>query len=126
MVMPVPPLVNREEPDVAVETSNKLTKETLPQYAEDQLASKATTIIPDLLDSVSQLVKKQNPKAMEMAAQMYNIIPKSSGVSIFNNIQNNNINPQSDMGTYFEAIVRRMEARDHDQTALDAEAQEVQ
>jgi hypothetical protein len=121
LVLPRPPAETDPAP---------LTRETLADYAEDQLIQNAQKLVPRMFRSAARrLVAKDSnvqAKAFDQVAQIYGYVRATPGVAI-NLLQQNNNYVGSNDGVYFEKIVRMMEeterpSRDEDPTIIDVEA----
>jgi hypothetical protein len=105
----------------------KLTKETLVEYAEEQLVNNAPRLLPNLFKSARIRIKSPDAKIQEKAfdqiASLYGYTKASPGIAL-NFLQQNNSYQAPEAGTGFERIIRQLEKRDrpeNDSGIIDAE-----
>jgi mannose/fructose/N-acetylgalactosamine-specific phosphotransferase system component IID len=85
----------------------KVNKNNLPNYQERMLLLFAPHIIPETMKSIYSQVKEGNKDAIQLALQIYNFIQRQGGVSVVNNIFNQNNNSSANERA-FDAIARRL------------------
>lgn len=93
-------------------------------------------MIPGLMRSLREGLRKNDKSARDLVAAMYSFTARGSGVSVVNNIQNNysptgsskRKEDEAEM-VYFESIVRGLDAeaekKKDDANIIDVEAEEV-
>jgi hypothetical protein len=113
LVLPAPPSPKDPKPLV------KLTKETLVEYAEEQLVNNAPRLLPNLFRSARSRIKSPDAKIQEKAfdqiASLYGYTKASPGIAL-NFLQQNNSYGPAETGTGFERIIRQLEKRDRPET----------
>lgn len=93
-----------------------ITKENIGEYEESELVRNAPVAIPKLFEALNRQVEKDNIKAIELYLGIYGYVAKGSGISIINNVNQNNVNASANPA-YFESIISKMEDSERRRTA---------
>lgn len=103
----------------------RVTKENLTEYLEDQSVNHASHVVPELFLSVQRRLKKDDAKAADQAMQLYGF-SKTAPMAVITNLTQNNYESGQRSATYFENIVRQLESRDRPEGGQIIEAEVVE
>lgn len=103
----------------------KVTPKNIDKVQQDLFCQNAVPMLEALYPSLIEMAKNRNMKALEIIAQMTNLIKAPGGVNILNQIYNRNQNvvsaPSEDGPSSiqsFEGILRRLESTDSPRNAM--------
>lgn len=115
----------------ALTFTGPLTRDSLSEYSEAQLIRNAKRVIPRAFKALAKLVEQGDRKALELALATYSYIGKGGGVTIVNNVlQQNGYGGASHVDrkqeVYFEGLIRAMDQQDQSRNSEDIiDAEEV-
>jgi hypothetical protein len=94
----------------ALELSNrKLRRNGLETFLQKVLLAFAPTQVTAAMSTIGKLALGGDLEAAKVVLQVYNVLQRGGGVSVINNIQNNNT-ASGNGGANFDSLVRQMSA----------------
>ena len=100
----------------------RVTRKNIAKIPERHLIENIDPMLTEAFQAVRARAKDGNMRAIELILQMVNLIKPPGGVTVTNNLLQQNNNEGAGNAVRFESLVRRLEKRDvsTSQTVIDA------
>ena len=100
----------------------RVTRKNIAKIPERHLIENIDPMLTEAFQAVRTRAKDGNMRAIELILQMVNLIKPPGGVTVTNNLLQQNNNEGAGNAVSFESLVRRLEKRDvsTSQTVIDA------
>jgi hypothetical protein len=133
LLMPIPPNAEQQtavaeaEPETtAISFTGPLTRDSLTEYTETQTIRNAKKVIPRIFRALAKGIDQGDRKCLEIGAQAYGLIGKGGGVTIINNLLQQNAygggQAERKQEVYFEGLIRGMDQEDQ-KKVIDVESE---